>query len=98
MQGLLCFGYPFHPRGKPASLRTEHLYDLTLPTLICQGTRDPLGTAQEVAEYALPDRIAFTWVEDGDHDLKPRKRVTGCDHAAALEACCAAATPWLQAL
>jgi uncharacterized protein len=75
--GLLCLGYPFHPRGKPAQLRTAHLRSLQTPTLICQGTRDPLGTREEVAGYALSPMIEILWLEDGDHDLKPRKRVTG---------------------
>lgn len=71
--GLVCLGYPFHPRGKPEKLRTEHLYPLSCPALLVQGTRDPLGSAAEVEEYALPDRIEFVWLEDGDHDLKPRR-------------------------
>jgi uncharacterized protein len=75
--GLLCLGYPFHPSGKPAQLRTAHLRSLQTPTLICQGTRDPLGTREEVADYALSPMIEILWLEDGDHDLKPRKRVTG---------------------
>jgi uncharacterized protein len=50
---------------------------LQTPTLICQGTRDPLGTREEVAGYALSPMIEILWLEDGDHDLKPRKRVTG---------------------
>jgi uncharacterized protein len=75
--GLLCLGYPFHPRGKPAQLRTAHLRSLQTPTLICQGTRDPLGTREEVAGYALSPMIEILWLEDGDHNLKPRKRVTG---------------------
>ncbi|WP_121067936.1 alpha/beta family hydrolase [Chachezhania antarctica] len=75
--GLICLGYPFHPQGKPDKLRTDHLANLQMPTLICQGTRDPFGTREEVAGYALSDRITFHWLEDGDHDLKPCKRVTG---------------------
>ncbi|QEW18914.1 Alpha/beta hydrolase family protein [Marinibacterium anthonyi] len=75
--GLLCLGYPFHPQGKPGTLRVAHLADLATPTLICQGTRDAFGTRAEVATYALSDRIRVHWLEDGDHDLKPRKRVTG---------------------
>jgi predicted alpha/beta-hydrolase family hydrolase len=71
--GLICLGYPFHPTGKPEKLRVDHLKDLTLPTLICQGTRDPFGTAQEVATYGLPDKITQEWLEDGDHGFKPRK-------------------------
>ncbi|MEM8690060.1 MAG: alpha/beta family hydrolase [Pseudomonadota bacterium] len=72
--GVLCYGYPFHPSGKPESLRTAHLEHLSTPLLICHGTRDPLGTAEEVAGYALSDRIEIQWLEDGDHGFKPRKR------------------------
>ena len=75
--GLLCLGYPFHPTGKPETLRTEHLASLRPPTLICQGTRDPFGTREEVAGYDLSRAIALHWLDDGDHDLKPRKRETG---------------------
>ncbi|MFP1631018.1 alpha/beta family hydrolase [Zhengella sp. ZM62] len=73
VSGLVCLGYPFHPPGKPASLRTAHLEGLQTPALICQGTRDPFGTVEEVAAYPLPDAIRFHWLEDGDHDFKPRK-------------------------
>ncbi|WP_346839574.1 alpha/beta family hydrolase [Microbulbifer sp. SAOS-129_SWC] len=73
VQGLVCFGYPFHPRGKPERLRTEHLYTLACPTLIVQGSRDPLGNRAEVDSYQLPEDIQWAWLEDGDHDLKPRR-------------------------
>ena len=79
--GLLCVGYPFHPPAKPDQLRTAHLMELETPTLICQGTRDPFGTREEVAGYQLSSKIDLLWFEDGDHDLKPRKKVTG--HSAA---------------
>ncbi len=75
--GLLCLGYPFHPPAKPAQLRTAHLEALRTPALICQGTRDPFGTKDEVPGYALSDRIEIFWLEDGDHDLKPRRKITG---------------------
>ncbi|WP_157018818.1 alpha/beta hydrolase family protein [Mesorhizobium xinjiangense] len=75
--GLVCLGYPFHPPGKPTQLRTAHLENLKTPTLICQGTRDEFGTREEVAGYALSERIELLWLEDGDHDLKPRKRISG---------------------
>ncbi|MEA3642502.1 MAG: alpha/beta family hydrolase [Lamprobacter sp.] len=72
--GLVCLGYPFHPAGKPDRLRTEHLRLLRSPTLICQGTRDPFGTPDEVAGYALAPSIRLTWIEDGDHSFKPRRQ------------------------
>ena len=73
VSGLACLGYPFHPAGKPERLRTEHLAGLKTPCLICQGTRDSLGKAEEVAGYDLAPAIRLHWAEDGDHDLKPRK-------------------------
>ena len=72
--GLVCLGYPFHPPGKPARLRTEHLISLRVPTLICQGTRDPFGCREEVTEYALSPAIDITWIEDGEHSFKPRQK------------------------
>lgn len=71
--GLVCLGYPFHPPGKPEKLRTEHLQALTCPSLIVQGTRDKLGSSDEVAGYGLSSAIELCWLEDGDHDFKPRK-------------------------
>lgn len=75
--GLLCLGYPFHPPAKPQQLRTAHLETLSTPTLICQGTRDPFGTRDDVAGYSLSPSIEMLWLEDGDHDLKPRKTISG---------------------
>lgn len=69
--GLICFGYPFHPPGKPERTRTEHLAGLATPALILQGTRDPLGKPDEVAGYTLSRRIEVCWLESGDHDYKP---------------------------
>ncbi|TPI36118.1 alpha/beta fold hydrolase [Mesorhizobium sp. B3-1-6] len=75
--GLICLGYPFHPPGRPEQLRTKHLLDLKTPTLIFQGTRDEFGIKEEVATYGLSSAIKVIWLEDGDHDLKPRKAISG---------------------
>jgi predicted alpha/beta-hydrolase family hydrolase len=74
VSGLICLGYPFHPVGKPDRLRTEHLAEITTPTLIVQGTRDPFGTPDEVAGYPLGKQVQVHWLEDGDHSFKPRKK------------------------
>lgn len=92
--GLLCLGYPFHPPGKPGQLRTGHLAALETPTLICQGTRDEFGTIDEVTHYALSPRIELFWIEDGDHDLKPRKSVTGLSAGQSTAALAAAIRAW----
>lgn len=75
--GLLCLGYPFHPMGRPEQLRTRHLAGMKVPALIIQGTRDQMGTREEVAGYTLSPAIKLLWLEDGDHDLKPRKAISG---------------------
>jgi len=86
--GLLCLGYPFHPPGKPDQTRTRHLTDLKTPTLIAQGTRDVFGTREEVGSYALSPGVEMVWLEDGDHDLKPRKAsgFSASDHMAKMAA------------
>ncbi|MFI2810394.1 MULTISPECIES: alpha/beta fold hydrolase [Microbulbifer] len=71
--GLVCFGYPFHPRGKPEKLRTGHLLEMACPALVVQGSRDPLGSRQEVEGYGLARQIQVGWLEDGDHDFRPRR-------------------------
>jgi predicted alpha/beta-hydrolase family hydrolase len=84
--GLVCLGYPFHPPGRPTQLRTAHLIGLKTPALICQGTRDEFGDRSEVGEFGLSDEIEVFWLEDGDHDLKPRKSISGFTTAQHLKA------------
>ncbi|MET0152524.1 MAG: alpha/beta family hydrolase [Candidatus Binatia bacterium] len=73
-RGLVCLGYPFHPPGKPQRLRVTHLEKLGTSTLVVQGTRDALGSREEVGEYRLSPSIRIHWIEDGDHSLRPRAR------------------------
>jgi predicted alpha/beta-hydrolase family hydrolase len=94
--GLLCLGYPFHPVGKPEQLRTAHLAGLKTPALIVQGTRDPFGTREEVKAYHLSKQIEILWLEDGDHDLKPRKSVSGFSVADHLATLAQAVSAWVE--
>jgi predicted alpha/beta-hydrolase family hydrolase len=84
VRGLVCLGYPFHPPAQPEKLRVEHLAALRTPCLIVQGTRDSFGTQADVRKYKLSAAIRVEWVEDGNHDLAPRKR-SGVDPVAARE-------------
>lgn len=70
-RGLVCLGYPFHPPGQPAKLRTAHLAELRTKALIVQGTRDAFGTREDVAGYRLSPAIRVRWIEEGDHSFKP---------------------------
>ena len=74
--GLVFLGYPLHPPGNPAKLRVEHLPNIKMPMLFVQGTRDSLGTVDEIQPFIkqlkLPARIYA--VEGGDHSLKAPKK------------------------
>jgi predicted alpha/beta-hydrolase family hydrolase len=94
IRGLLCLGYPFHPPAKPEQVRTRHLADLKTPTLIVHGTRDEFGTREEVSAYTLSPAIEILWLEDGDHDLKPRKSISGLSPADHLKAMAEAVSVW----
>jgi predicted alpha/beta-hydrolase family hydrolase len=96
--GLLCLGYPFHPPAKPDQLRTKHLAGLKTPMMICQGTRDEFGTREEVPNYGLSSGIEIVWLEDGDHDLKPRKSMSGYSTADHLKTMAEAVRAWTARL
>ena len=96
-RGLVCLGYPFHPPGQPERLRTKHLQDLRTPTLIVQGTRDALGSRDEVAGYGLSPAIRIEWLEDGDHSFKPRAS-SGRTEAQNLAAAVAAVLRFVETL
>src|SRR6185295_19904687 len=59
--GLVFLGYPLHPPGNPSKLRVEHLPSIKMPMLFLQGTRDSLGTVDEIQPFIkklkLPAKI-----------------------------------------
>lgn len=97
VRGLVCLGYPFHPLGEPERTRTTHLEVLRTPALIVQGTRDPMGTREDVEGYVLSSSIRLRWLEDGDHSFKPR-RASGFTAAQHLEAATSAVAEFVRGL
>jgi uncharacterized protein len=77
--GLVYFGYPLHPPGKPEQRRDRHLPAIVEPMLFVQGTRDPFGTAHEIRELLprLNPRTTLFEVADGDHSFNVRIKVAG---------------------
>lgn len=74
IDGVACFGYPFHPPGKPDRWRTGHFKDLKSPMLVIQGTRDPFGKPAELAGRGKDvEVIRLRWLEGGNHDFQPLK-------------------------
>lgn len=75
--GLVFLGYPLHPPGQSSKLRVEHLEHIHKPMLFVQGTRDALGTPDEIQPYIKNLRPAakIYTIEGGDHSFKVPKKL-----------------------
>ena len=69
--GIVVFGYPLHPPGKPDQMRVQHLPSITSPVLIVQGERDTFGTPLELkpALGSMTASVDLHVVPRGDHSL-----------------------------
>jgi predicted alpha/beta-hydrolase family hydrolase len=91
--GLIFFGYPLHPPGKPDQRRDAHLPNITAPMLFLQGTRDPFASPEEM--HALVERLpsaTLSIVEGGDHSLATTRK----PGARSVEDAVAGAIGWLR--
>lgn len=69
--GLVLFGYPLHPAGKPERQRSEHFPALVQPALFLQGTRDDLCRL-DLLRPALEHyggRASLAVIEAADHSF-----------------------------
>lgn len=75
--GLVFLGYPLHPPGQSSKLRVEHLEHIHKPMLFVQGTRDALGTPDEIQPYikSLRPAAKIYAIEGGDHSFKAPKKL-----------------------
>jgi len=75
LAGLVFLGYPLHPPGQPEKLRKAHLKDIHAPMLFMQGSRDALGTADEIRAVISELNLRATLYEiaGGDHSFKVLK-------------------------
>lgn len=71
VRGLVFFGFPLHPAGKPAAERGEHLLQLSCPMLFLQGTRDELAETSLLRALIgqLGERATLEMVDDADHSF-----------------------------
>lgn len=75
VKGIIFYGFPLHPPGKPSVDRAEHLKDVKVPMLFIQGTRD------ELAEWSLVESVTNSLpqatlrkIEGADHAFKAGKQ------------------------
>jgi len=74
--GLVFLGYPLHPPGQSTKLRVEHLEHIKKPILFVQGTRDALGSPDEIQPWIknLHPAPKIHEIEGGDHSFKAPKK------------------------
>ena len=74
--GLIFFGFPLHPAGKPSVERAAHLSAVGIPMLFVHGARDALAEPPLFAPMAdaLGPLATTLEIEDADHALHVPKR------------------------
>src|SRR6185503_1943360 len=71
VRGLAFLGFPLHPAKQPSQERGKHLFDVEIPMLFLQGTRDALAMLNEIEPLcrALGKRATLTLFADADHSF-----------------------------
>ena len=71
VRGLAFLGFPLHPANKPSSERAAHLFDVEIPTLFLQGTRDALAALDQLEPLckSLGSRATLKLFSDADHSF-----------------------------
>jgi hypothetical protein len=69
VRGLVFLGFPLHAPGKPSEERALHLFEIKIPMLFLQGTRDALADVVLMRKLArgLGSRATLVLLEDADH-------------------------------
>jgi predicted alpha/beta-hydrolase family hydrolase len=71
VRGLVFFGFPLHPAGRPSTERAEHLERVHLPMLFLQGERDRLAQLDLLRPVCagLDGNATLHVVRSADHGL-----------------------------
>ena len=76
VRGLVFYGFPLHPPGKPSTDRADHLAEVDLPLLFLQGERDAFGGLDLVEPLVgrLGSRATLHVVAGADHGFHVPRR------------------------
>ncbi|MGO9049464.1 MAG: alpha/beta family hydrolase [Xanthobacteraceae bacterium] len=99
VRGLAFLGFPLHPAGKPSRERAEHLFQIQIPMLFLQGTRDPLAMRDQLEPLCqtLGPRATLKLFTDADHSFHVPAR-TGRKDAQVLGEVLDALAAWIDDL
>jgi predicted alpha/beta-hydrolase family hydrolase len=75
VKGIIFYGFPLHPPGKPSIERATHLKDVKIPMLFLQGTKDELATWSLIESVcsSLPN-AELVKIEGANHAFKAGKQ------------------------
>ena len=97
VRGLVCFGFPLHPAGRPSIDRAHHLDEVRIPILFLQGTRDTLAEIAllegVVAELGAKATLLVT--PEADHSFHVPAR-SGTTDAQVMEGLLDGAASWMR--
>jgi predicted alpha/beta-hydrolase family hydrolase len=71
VRGLVFLGFPLHPPGQPSDERAKHLFDVQIPMLFLQGTRDDFANLQLIEPLCkeLGTRATLKLFQEADHSF-----------------------------
>ena len=97
VRGLIFFGFPLHPAGKPSDARAKHLFDVQVPMLFLQGTRDALAELSllEPLIARLGPRATLRLFQDADHSFHVPAR-SGRNDADVRRELCNRTAEWIE--
>lgn len=99
VRGLVFFGFPLHPAGKPSVGRGDHLAGVGLPMLFLQGTRDRLAELDLLGPVlgALEPAPTLHVIDEADHGFHVPKR-SGRTDADVIDELADVAAGWMAGL
>lgn len=75
IKGIIFYGFPLHPPGKPSTERAEHLKTIKTPMLFLQGTKDELATWDLITTVCASLKPAtLIKIEGANHAFKAGKQ------------------------
>lgn len=75
IKGIVFYGFPLHPAGKPSTDRAAHLEDIRTRMLFLQGTKDDLATWDLIESVcASLKKATLVKIEGANHMFKAGKQ------------------------
>ena len=96
VQGLVFFGFPLHPAGRPGTARAAHLERVKVPMLFLQGGRDrlaDLGLLTPIVQ-GLGSAVTMEVFLEADHGFQVLQR-SGRTEGEVLEDLARSAAGWM---